>query len=161
MSVTSLHPVPDHGAIEPKPAYEVHRRGLLFVALGVLCLALAAAFALLAAEGEGPRWWYAPAGVLAVLGLVHLRATADARTPVLVADDLGLRLRQRRAWVGLPWQEVGDLRVEGRHGVLGDPHVKVVTRQGERVFTIPLGLAMSSSPSVARDRLSRLRSAAY
>lgn len=157
MSVTSLHVVDDRGSVDPDPAYEIHRRGLLFVTLGVLCLALGAGFAVLALEGEGPRWWYGVAAALVVLGGVHLAATADARTPVLVADDLGLRLRQRRSWVGLPWREVGDLRVEPRHGLLRDPHVKVVTRQGERVFTVPLGLAMSSSPAAAQDRLARLR----
>ncbi len=161
MSVTSLHVVGEREPLDPEPAYEIHRRGPLFVLLGVLCLGLAVAFAALAYDEQGPAWWYGVAGGLALLGLVHLRATADARTPVLVADELGLRLRQRRSWVGLPWPEVGDLRVEPRHG-LRDPHVKVVTRQGDRVFTIPLGPAMSSSPAAARDRLAHLRpTAAY
>lgn len=158
MTVTSLHVVPERGPVDPEPAYEVHRRGPLFVALGAASLALAAAFAVLAREGEGPTWWYGLGAALAVLGLVHLAATADARTPVLVADELGLRLRRRRAWVGLPWPEVGDVRVEPRHG-LRDPHVKVVTRHGEQVYTIPLGPAMSSTPTVARDRLAQLRRA--
>ena len=41
--------------------------------------------------------------VMGVIGVVNLAALLDARTPLLVADDLGVRLRLGRTWVGLPW----------------------------------------------------------
>ena len=46
--------------------------------------------------GAGRRAW-------ALLGIGYLAALVDARTPLLVADAQGVRIRLGRAWRGLPW----------------------------------------------------------
>src|SRR6188508_3596164 len=86
----------------------------------------------------------------------------DARTPLLVADDLGVRLRLGRSWAGLTWGSLRRVQVTGRAG-LRDGRVVLVPRNAERVeaeadagarrslrlarrlygdpFTVPLSLA--------------------
>ncbi len=139
--------------------FEIRRRTALFALLGVLCLGLAAGFGWLAYDREEPLLW-APVVVLALLGLVHLRGTHDARSPLFVADDHGVRLRGRHGWVGLLWSEMAEIRVERRAGIRHDPRVKVVSKDGSRFYTSPLGLATNTSPGEAEVQLARRRPAA-
>lgn len=139
--------------------FEIRRRTGLYALLGVLCLALAGGFGWLAYDREDAVLW-APAGVLAVMGLVHLWGLRGARAPLLVADDHGVRLRSREGWVGLLWSEMGEIRVERRVGIRQDPRVKVVSSDGTRFHTAPLGVATNVSPGEAEVQLARRRSAA-
>ena len=139
--------------------FEIHRRTTLFAVLGALCMALAAGFAWLAYDREDPLLWV-PVGILVLMGLANLHGLRDARTPLFVADDHGVRLRGREGWVGLLWSEMGEIRVERRAGVRHDPRIKVVSSDGAKLYTSPLGLATTTSPGEAEVQLARRRSAA-
>ncbi len=142
----------------PEP-FEIRRRTGLYALLAVACLVVAAGYGWLAYDREKPLLW-ALTAVFALLGIVHLRGLRDARTPLFVADDHGVRMMAREGWVGLLWSEMGEIKVEPRIGVRFDPRVKVVSRDGTRFYTAPLGLATNVSPGEAEVQLARRRSAA-
>lgn len=142
----------------PDP-FEIRRRTSLYALLGVLCLGLAGGFGWLAYDRGRPLLW-APVAVLVLIALMHLRGLRDARTPLFVADDHGVRMRAREGWVGLLWSEMGEIRVERRVGVRHDPRVKVVSSDGTKFYTSPLGLTTNVSPGEAEVQLARRRSAA-
>ena len=140
-------------------AFEIRRRTSLYGLLAAACLALAGGFGWLAYDRED---WIlaAPAAALAVIGLIHLWGLRDSRTPLFVADDHGVRMRAREGWVGLLWSEMGEIRVERRIGIRHDPRVKVVSSDGTRFYTSPLGIATNVSPGEAEVQLAQRRSAA-
>ncbi|MBC7631125.1 hypothetical protein [Aeromicrobium sp.] len=142
----------------PDP-FEIRRRTGLYAALGLLCLILAAGFGWLAYRRDEPVFW-APATVLILIALTHLSGLRDSRTPLFVADDHGVRMRSREGWVGLLWSELAEIRVERRVGVRHDPRIKVVSNDGSRFYTAPLGLGTDVSPAEAEVQLARRRSAA-
>ena len=142
----------------PEP-FEIRRRTGLYLLLAVACFLVAAGYGWLAYDREKPLLWIFTAVFLAI-GLTHLRGLRDARTPLFVADDHGVRMRAREGWVGLLWREMGEIKVEPRIGLRFDPRVKVVSRDGTRFYTAPLGLATNVSPGEAEVQLARRRSAA-
>ena len=140
--------------------FEIRRRVQLVAVLAGLCFALAAGFGWFAYDRSNPYLW-APAVVLILLGVSNLRGFRDSGTPLFVADDHGVRMRSADGgWVGLLWSEMGEIRVERRVGIRYDPRVKVVSSDGSRFYTSPLGLATTSSPAEAEIQLARRRSAA-
>jgi cytoskeletal protein RodZ len=86
----------------PERLVEVRRRPVLAAALGAGASLVALAYLARAAGGGGLLDWVLGT-VLGLIGVANLVALVDARTPLLVADDLGVRLRLGRTWVGLPW----------------------------------------------------------
>lgn len=147
--------------METEP-FEVRRRGILYAGLGLLALALAVLVGW-RAVGTPDQWWlWIVVAALGLIALVHLIGALDARTPLFVADDYGVRLRDGKGWAGIMWGDMGDIRVEAREGIRHDPRIKVVSGDGSRVFTAPLGFATSSTPAEAEIQLaSRRRPAAY
>ena len=110
----------------------VRRRPALMASVAVLALA----------AGGGYLWWYGRTGgglsllfgcALVLLSAAHGLAWRDARTPLLVADDTGLRIRLGGEWRGLPWSGVAGVEVEPR-GRLADGHVVVTPRDGGEVL---------------------------
>ena len=89
-------------AAPPDQFVEVRRRAGLAVTLGTGASLVAVAYLARAVGGGGFLDW-ALCVLLGLIGVVNLAALVDARTPLLVADDLGVRLRLGRSWVGLPW----------------------------------------------------------
>ena len=142
----------------PEP-FEIRRRIGLYVVLAVVCFAVAAGYGWLAYDREKSALW-ALTAVFTALGLMHVRGLRDARTPLFVADDHGVRMRAHEGWVGLLWSEMGEIKVERRIGVRYDPRVKVVSHDGTKFYTSPLGLATNVSPGEAEVQLARRRSAA-
>ena len=142
----------------PEP-YEIRRRGIIYLAIGVIAAALAIAFAVRAYTDSEPLLLILVA-LLAVISYVHLIAALDARTPLFVADDQGVRLRDGHEWVGFLWQEMGDIRVERRDGIVHDARVKVVSGDGHRIYSAPLGFATNARPADAEEQLARRRQAA-
>ncbi|MCD9198411.1 hypothetical protein [Aeromicrobium wangtongii] len=140
-------------------AFEIHRRAGLYLLLALASLALAGGFAWVARDRELPLLLI-PAVLFLALGLNHLRGLPDARTPLFVADDYGVRLRAGEGWVGLLWSEMGEIKVERREGVRHEPRIKVVSSDGQRFYTSPLGLATNVSPGEAEVQLAHRRSAA-
>nr|WP_232523106.1 helix-turn-helix domain-containing protein [Nocardioides sp. MAH-18] len=63
------------------------------------------------------------------MGLVaaaYLSAFVDARTPLLVADHQGIRLRLGRTWRGVPWDSLDCVEVQARRGLLRDGRVVIL-----------------------------------
>src|SRR3954452_13870586 len=52
-----------------------------------------------------------------------LALLVDPPPPLLVADDLGVRIRLGNQWRGLPWDAVGEVVVHERGGLLKDGRV--------------------------------------
>ncbi|CAA9379528.1 MAG: hypothetical protein AVDCRST_MAG21-1414 [uncultured Nocardioidaceae bacterium] len=63
--------------------------------------------------------------VLAVFAIVYVFAFFDARKPLLVADDTGLRVRLGGDWVGLTWSQIERVEVDER-GRVTDGRVAVL-----------------------------------
>ncbi|WP_203335700.1 RodZ domain-containing protein [Nocardioides limicola] len=72
-------------------------------------------------------------GSMAVIAVAHLRSLADARTPLLIADSQGVRLRLGRAWTGLPWGALQAVELLPRHR-LTDARLVLVPHNLDRVL---------------------------
>ncbi len=154
----TLHDPPP-GAASTTVPFVIMRRTGLYVGLTIATLLLAAGFGALAVIRE--QWLLAiPAVLFAALGLVTLPGIGDARTPLFVADDHGVRMRHDHGWIGLLWSELGELRVEPREGLRHDARVKVISHDGLRIYDAPVGFATNVSPAEAEIQLARRRSAA-
>jgi hypothetical protein len=66
--------------------------------------------------------------VLLLLAVLHGTALGAARTPVLVADEHGIRLRIGLTWRGLPWGAVRQVVVEHADSPLREGRLVVVPR---------------------------------
>src|ERR1700759_3665303 len=106
---------PSRGVAPPEDVLEVRRRPAVSVVLGAGASLVAIAYLARAASGGGALDW-GLAAVLALIGVLNLPALLDARTPLLVADDLGVRLRLGHTWVGLPWEGLDDIEHHARRG---------------------------------------------
>ena len=150
---------PPPGAASATVPFVIMRRTGLYVGLTVATLLIAAGFGALAVIRED--WRLAiPAVLFAVLGFITLPGVGDARTPLFVADDHGVRMRHDNGWIGLLWSELGELRVEPRVGLRHDARVKVISHDGLRIYDSPVGFATNVSPAEAEVQLARRRSAA-
>ena len=162
------HGVPDQGAPAretigapadaPGRLVEVRRRAGLAVGLGAGASLVAVAYLARAASSGAVLDWVLGA-VLGLIGVVNLAALLDARTPLLVADDLGVRLRLGRTWVGLPWGGLREIeyrpRRAWRDGLLVvhtryvqrvledlDPGARRVARLNRRLHRAPLSVPL-------------------
>ena len=52
--------------------------------------------------------------LLLLLGLAHAWLAWDARVPLAVVDDQGVRMRLGRTWRGLPWDEIDEVEHQPR-----------------------------------------------
>ena len=142
-------------ALEP---FQVMRRTGLYIGAALLALAAAAAVGA-AAFLRGPVWLYVPAGILVIFALVALPGVTDAKTPIFVADEYGVRLHNRDTWIGLLWNEMGVLIVEPRNG-FAEPRIKIVAKDGRSTYSTPVGLTTNVSVADAEVQLARRRAAA-
>jgi hypothetical protein len=117
----------------PEHLVEVRRRAGLAVGLGAGASLVAVAYLARAASGGGALDWILFA-VLGLIGVANLAALLDARTPLLVADDLGVRLRLARTWVGLPWAGLAEVEHRPRRGWWRDGLLVVHTHYVQRVL---------------------------
>jgi len=154
----TLPEVPADAALNTVPFVILRRTGL-YIGLTIAALLLAAGFGAVAFIRED--WWLAiPAVFFVVLGLVTLPGVGDARTPLFVADDHGVRMRHHDSWIGLLWSELGEIRVEPRVGLRHDARVKVISHDGLRIYDAPVGFATNVTPAEAENELARRRAAA-
>ena len=123
---------PESLALAPDPV-EVRRNGGLAALLGVVASAVAIAY-LARASSTGSVVDWGLAVVLGVIGIGHLRALVDARTPLLVADTQGVRVRLGRTWRGLPWGALARVEHTPRRGLLRDGRLVLVAHNAERVL---------------------------
>ena len=126
------HATPTGLALAPESVV-VRRNAGLAALVGGLASAMAIAWATRAAESGAVLDW-ALAAVLGVLGIGHLAALVDARTPLLVADAQGVRLRLGRAWRGLPWGALARVEHTPRRGLLRDGRLVMVVHNPARLL---------------------------
>ncbi len=107
---TSPDPPSDAPSDDREPVLLHRRRGALLL-VGVAAAAVALAYAWRAIAGGGGAFAAALAIALLPVAALHLAAWWDARVPLLVADETGIRLRTGAAWVGLRWDQVRDVRL--------------------------------------------------
>jgi hypothetical protein len=117
----------------PDNLVEVRRRPGLAAGLGAGASLVAVAYLARAAGGGGILDWTLVV-VLGAIGVLNLVALVDARTPLLVADDLGIRLRLGRTWVGLPWGGLHEVEHRPRRGWWRDGTLTVRTHYVQRVL---------------------------
>jgi len=117
----------------PEHLVEVRRRRGVAAALGAGASLVAVAYLANATSGGGAVDWVV-AVVLGLVGVANLAALLDARTPLLVADDLGVRLRLGRSWVGLPWGGLHQVELQPRRAWWRDGLLVVRTHYVQRVL---------------------------
>lgn len=138
--------------------FEIKRRTSLYLAVVVLAAAVGAGFLAFAYfESDGMFWWVVGA-CLMVVAVAHCGGLIGINTPIFVADDYGVRLRDKAGWVGLRWQDMDEIRIVPRQGLWSDPRVKVISRDGFRVYSAPLGFSTTASVDLVRYELDRRRS---
>ena len=112
---------------------EVHRNGGLAALVGAVASGVGIAY-LARATSTGAWLDWMLFAVMGLLGIVHLFAFVDARTPLLVADTQGVRIRLGRSWRGMPWGALARVEHRPRRGVLRDGRLILVARNPERVL---------------------------
>lgn len=124
------------------PEVTVRRNGGLAGAIGAVAAVVAILY-LSRAAGSGDWLDWALCLAMGAVAVAWLQAAVDARTPLLVADAQGLRVRQGRAWHGMPWTEVEALEHLPRTSWLRDGRLEVFPAGGE-----PLAVPLSMSTRV-------------
>ena len=146
MEARALHQRDDHGSFEenhedrgpeplglaPEPV-EIRRNGGLAALLGVVASAVGIAY-LARATGSGAWLDWLLFAVMGGIGVTYLLAFVDARTPLLVADTQGVRIRLGRTWRGMPWGALSRVEHLPRRGPLRDGRLVLVARNPERVL---------------------------
>jgi hypothetical protein len=98
---------------------EVRRIGGLAAVIGAGASAVAIAYLGRATHSGAVLDWLLFA-VMGVVAAVYLRSFVDARTPLLVADAQGVRIRLGRTWRGLPWGALASVQHTPRRGLVRD-----------------------------------------
>lgn len=111
---------------------EVRRNGGLAALIGAVASAVAIAYLGRAVQTGATLDWVIFA-VMALVGGVWLHAFVDARTPLMVADSQGVRLRLGKAWRGLPWGALAAVEHTPRRGLLRDGKLVLVPHNPDRV----------------------------
>ena len=97
----------------------VRRAAGLSAVIGAGASAIAIAYLWRAVETGSVLDWALCVATALIAGF-YLSGLLDARTPLVVADDLGVRIRLGRQWRGLPWEAVGAVEVRPRRSWLRD-----------------------------------------
>lgn len=132
---------------------EVRRSAGVLALVAVGAGVLAVAYAVRAVDGSALLWLIA--GVLGGVGLLAGRGWYDARSPLMVADSLGVRVRHGDAWRGFPWADVDHVVLAEPRGLFGDGAIDVVASDGT-AFVVPLGLAVRASREDVAEALRQL-----
>ena len=135
MTTTEIRPdAPLETADTTAPAHqvEVRRNTAAAAVLGAASSLLAIGYLARSVGGGGPVD-IALTLVLGLIGVVNLLALLDARTPLLVADVHGVRIRLGRAWAGLPWAALDRVEHTPRRGFLRDGRLVLRARYAHRV----------------------------
>ena len=127
----------DPGDTRPEPAppleVEVRRHAAVAALVGAASSAMAIAYVTRAVSTGGVLDWVFGL-VLGAVGVSQLVALVDARTPLLVADGFGIRLRLGREWRGLPWDSLEQVVVEPRTSLIHDGRLVVAPRHLNRAL---------------------------
>ncbi len=118
--------------LAPEPV-EVRRNSGVAALVGAVASAVAIAY-LARASSTGAALDWVLAAAMGLLGIGHLVALVDARTPLLVADTQGVRIRLGRTWRGLPWGALRQVQHLPRRGILRDGRLVLVVYNPERLI---------------------------
>ncbi|GAB2981931.1 helix-turn-helix domain-containing protein [Nocardioides montaniterrae] len=118
---------------------EVRRNVPLAAAVGTIAGLLAIAFAVRAFGGGSALDWLA-LGVLALITIAYVVTLVDARAPLMVVDERGVRLREGAKWQGLGWDEIDCFEHLPRRLPLRDGHLLVVSHDDHQLI-VPLTMA--------------------
>jgi transcriptional regulator with XRE-family HTH domain len=132
LSEADLHDTDDERLDAPKPV-EIRRNGALSGGIGAVATVVALAY-LTRALGGGSFLDWVLALVMGAVAAAYLMAFADARTPLLVADTQGIRIRLGRSWRGVPWEEIEAVEHLPRRGPLRDGRVDLVVADPEALL---------------------------
>ena len=113
-------------------AVEVRRSAAVAGGVGLTASAVAIAY-LGRATQTGSVLDLAFVLAMGLLGAYWLVSLVDARTPLLVADAQGIRIRLGRTWRGLPWTAVHHVEHTPRQGLLRDGRLVVVPHNLELI----------------------------
>ncbi len=102
----------------------VRRRALVMAAVAVLASGVAAAY-LWRFSATGETADLIAGALLGIVGACYGFGWFDARTPLLVVDATGVRIRLGSAWTGVPWDRVDHVEVASR-GRVRDGRVTVL-----------------------------------
>ncbi|MDX6324689.1 MAG: hypothetical protein QOK15_1043 [Nocardioidaceae bacterium] len=156
---------------------EIRRNAVLSAVIGAAASAMAIAY-LWRAVSTGAVLDWTLCLLLGAMAAGFLRSLLDSRTPLFIADELGVRVRLGAQWRGLPWEAVDRVVVQPRRGVLHDGRVVVTLRNVQRAIeslegrsrrharlnqklygaalAVPLGLATRVSGELDRDLADRV-----
>ena len=129
----------DDTADAPEPI-EIRRNGALSGGIGLVATVVALAYLTRALGGGSVLDWLLALAMGAVAA-AYLSALADARTPLLVADEQGIRIRNGRRWHGFPWEAVEEVAHLPRRGLLRDGRLVVLAREADAEMSVPLSLS--------------------
>ena len=149
-SETATIPSADTAAPETEPVI-LRRHALLLGLVGTCGCMLSAAYVFRALAGDAEPAAWVIAAVLGLIGVAHLAMFVDARRPVLVADDTGVRVRFGGQWRGLRWEEIAGIEVRPRRRGFRDGRVVVSPKvNGHASMTAAYGAAtQASTPDLA------------
>jgi hypothetical protein len=126
----------------------VRRNAGLAALVGAAASAVAIAYLWRATESADVLDW-ALCALMGGVAALHLAHLVDARTPLLVADDLGVRVRLGHHWRGLAWDAVREVVVQPRRGPLRDGRLVVVPHAPDQALE---GLDGRGRRAAARNR---------
>ncbi len=109
----------DNDAVVAGMPVVVRRNAGLAALIGAAASAVAIAYLWRASQTMTVLDWGLCA-VMAAVAAFYLSTLVDSRTPLLVADDLGVRIRLGHEWRGLPWDAIEEVAVHPQRGLLRD-----------------------------------------
>jgi hypothetical protein len=118
---------------------EVRRNAGLSAGVGALASGVAIAY-LARATSSGAVLDWLLCLVMAAIAAVHLVAFVDARSPLLVADRQGVRVRHGRTWRGVAWEQVATVEHQPARDLWHDGSLDVVVADDD-VIAVRLSLA--------------------
>jgi Helix-turn-helix domain len=123
----------EHESLAVAPdAVEVRRSAAVAAGVGLTASAVAIAYLGRATQTGSVLDW-ALVVAMGLLGAYWLVGLVDARTPLLVADAQGIRIRLGRTWRGLPWTAVHHVEHTPRQGLRRDGRLVVVPHNLELI----------------------------
>src|SRR5262247_1737495 len=128
---------------DPAPSFEVRGRPGIHIVVSAVAGVTALAYLWRAVDGGSVILW-AMVALLVGIAVLHLLGRREASLPRLVADEHGVRVRRRRQWIGLPWDDIDRVDVASMHGPLGSTVVRLL-RDDEEPVQVGCGTSTRTS----------------
>ena len=129
----SGHGDDDQVLVHAPDQVEVRRNAAVSAVVGVAASAISIAYLWRAADGGSFLDWTLCL-LLAAIAVTFFRSLLDARLPLLVADEMGVRVRLGSQWRGLPWEAIDSVAVKPRQGLLHDGRLVVTLHHVHRAI---------------------------